>query len=131
LLFVKHYVAQQYEKFHPYQELHNAASNCLKEGNVFARVDLTQLATYMLKAVCGELSEYCLARKEAFLRRPDACSYAFNILSLATNESQIEHVSPTTPITLSSSHFSLWETGAAVDALKLENNPTISQPNGL
>lgn len=63
------------------QELHSKASLCLQQGD---KVNLPQLVEYMKKSIekSSDLTTYNNQRREAFLKRPDACEVALETLGI-------------------------------------------------
>ena len=77
----KHQNLIQYEVESDKQELHTKASLCLEQGDAKYVRELFQ---YMEESLDSnpELLVYHKQRKEAFLRRPDACEVAFDALGI-------------------------------------------------
>ena len=63
------------------QKLHSKASLCLQQGD---KVNLPQLVEYMKKSIekSSDLTTYNNQRREAFLKRPDACEFALKTLGI-------------------------------------------------
>lgn len=81
----KHSHLKQYDVSSIKQELHTQASLCLEQGDPKY---IPQLAQYMEESLVSnpELLDYHTQRKEAFLKRPDACEYALDALGIKYNK---------------------------------------------
>jgi hypothetical protein len=63
------------------QELHSKASLCLQQGD---KENSPQLVDYMRRSIekSSDLMKYNRERREAFLKRPDACEVALSALGI-------------------------------------------------
>lgn len=83
----KHDHLKQYEvEASDKQELHTQASLCLEQGDPRY---VPQLVQYMEESLTSnrELMAYHIQRREAFLKRPDACEVALNVLGIRYEKS--------------------------------------------